>query len=291
MTSLSREDIQELLPLYVMDEVSVAEREQIERALATDTKLSAEADRWREDCGRMLEASTPPMLLSDAQVSQLRQRLISALPKTSEARPSTPEPPIELDQRRQAAGQDPASGWMQPLALAASLLSLAVAFWALSGRTPRAALESELQAMRVEREQMGVELDQLRAALERTDSEIERVSLSLKTFGYPRSEPIVLAGLDPAPQALGATFYRPSSQQALFYAFGLPELPADTVYQLWYITDSGPASAGTFEVDGFGEGEVLVADVPAGSLIDLWAVTVEPAGGSAQPTGAMMIRG
>jgi len=112
----------------------------------------------------------------------------------------------------------------------------------------------------------------------------------LRTLGYPRSEPIILAGLDAAPEATGAAFYRPSAREALFYAFGLPAVDRRSTYQLWYVTGDGPVSAGTFSVDANGEAQLEVAGLPDRKQIALWAVTKEPAGGSAQPTGPMLIR-
>jgi anti-sigma-K factor RskA len=55
------------------------------------------------------------------------------------------------------------------------------------------------------------------------------------------------------------------------------ELPAASVYQLWYIDDDGPRSAGTFT----GSGRVLSGTMHEGDTI---AMTIEPRGGSEAPT-------
>lgn len=63
---------------------------------------------------------------------------------------------------------------------------------------------------------------------------------------------------------------------------GLPVLPSDKDYQLWYINAEGPLSAGTF--DSTGEGtvwRVLDGTMHAGDSV---GVTVEPNGGSDAPT-------
>jgi len=62
---------------------------------------------------------------------------------------------------------------------------------------------------------------------------------------------------------------------------GLPELEADQTYELWYIDDSGAASAGTFDVSGEETWRVLEGSFTPGVAV---GVTVEPAGGSPQPT-------
>jgi len=69
---------------------------------------------------------------------------------------------------------------------------------------------------------------------------------------------------------------------AALIADDLPELPADKVYELWYINDSGARPAGIFTVDASGTVEqVLEGDMQSGDMV---GVTVEPAGGSEVPT-------
>jgi anti-sigma-K factor RskA len=63
---------------------------------------------------------------------------------------------------------------------------------------------------------------------------------------------------------------------------GLKPLPADKVYELWYIGESGPRPAGTFTVgDDGATWRVLDGDMQAGDVV---GVTVEPSGGSPEPT-------
>lgn len=69
----------------------------------------------------------------------------------------------------------------------------------------------------------------------------------------------------------------------------MPEPGEGSVYQLWYITDSptNPVPGGTFTVDGTGQGFMLIpADVDGVTSI---AVSLEPEGGSAAPTGAILL--
>lgn len=62
----------------------------------------------------------------------------------------------------------------------------------------------------------------------------------------------------------------------------LPALGDDEDYQLWYIGEGGPVAAGTFDSDGSGTvWRVLDGTMAAGDAV---GVTVEPAGGSDQPT-------
>jgi anti-sigma-K factor RskA len=72
----------------------------------------------------------------------------------------------------------------------------------------------------------------------------------------------------------------------------MPELPADQTYQIWLIDpQGGRTSGGTFTP----ESELPYTSVSVystGSLADYvgLGVTVEPAGGSSQPTGERLFK-
>jgi anti-sigma-K factor RskA len=68
-----------------------------------------------------------------------------------------------------------------------------------------------------------------------------------------------------------------AADSAVIIAKNLPSPGAGKVYQVWMIDHSGPTSQGTFTTDG----QMIMKGV---SRADRVAVTVEPAGGSKQPT-------
>jgi anti-sigma-K factor RskA len=59
---------------------------------------------------------------------------------------------------------------------------------------------------------------------------------------------------------------------------GLPQLPDDKTYELWYIDEGGPVSAGIFDTGADGNGWGVLAGAMTGD--DVVAVTIEKAGGS-----------
>jgi anti-sigma-K factor RskA len=73
-----------------------------------------------------------------------------------------------------------------------------------------------------------------------------------------------------------------SEGKVLFTAAGLPRLPSAKVYQLWLIGPPRTRSAGLLPVpSGGGTAPLLASGLAHGDSV---GVTVEPAGGSAQPT-------
>ncbi|MBW3657356.1 MAG: anti-sigma factor [Actinobacteria bacterium] len=76
--------------------------------------------------------------------------------------------------------------------------------------------------------------------------------------------------------------YSAARGEGVFLADGLPAAPGDKVYELWFIGEEGPSPAGLFDADDRGR----VTHVVTGDLAQVQAigVTIEPAGGSPQPT-------
>lgn len=71
----------------------------------------------------------------------------------------------------------------------------------------------------------------------------------------------------------------------VFHTTGLPLLPEDRVYQLWLIEDGHSRSAGVL-----GNGSELAAFVEDMGSAESLGVTVEPVGGSTQPSDELVLR-
>lgn len=65
---------------------------------------------------------------------------------------------------------------------------------------------------------------------------------------------------------------------------GVPPISADETYEFWFIGDGVPVNAGLFTEDtGTVEFDGILPGEPA-----VWAITVEPSGGSPAPTGEIL---
>ena len=83
-------------------------------------------------------------------------------------------------------------------------------------------------------------------------------------------------------EATGTVVSSEQRDEAVFLSSGLPAVPTDKTYQLWVIGPSGPTSAGLLAVGESGSTTpALATDTAQAQSL---AVTVEPAGGSPQPT-------
>lgn len=86
-------------------------------------------------------------------------------------------------------------------------------------------------------------------------------------------------------------FWNQRRNQALLNAYRLKPVPAGRAYQLWFIRDGKPVPSVTFTPKSNGAATIGRVTVPSQGKISAAAITVEPAGGSAQPTSPIVLLG
>jgi anti-sigma-K factor RskA len=246
---------EEDLDLYALGALEREEAQELESHLETcpECKQKVEEARGR---AALLALAAPPQ----DPPRHVRERLLKQIAgRRPEQRPA----------RLAAFWQ-----WATP-ALAA--LSLVLAVWAMALRTRNKELYRQVRELEGTQQTMNAELTRARAVLE------------LLTAPDTTKVTLVAGEAHPAPQ--GKVFYHPQ-KGLLFYAANLPALPSGKTYQLWLVpTHGNPISAGIFQTDAHGNGEVLLPQLPAEVAAKAFAVTVEPAGGVPQPTGPKVLVG
>ena len=277
-------DPRSLLPGYVSGSISDDERDVVERRLAEDADLARELREWEEVFGRLAEGAAPAVEPTAETRRVLLERVAA---QAASAEPFTRRLRDDVAPTAPTTGAARGRSVLVPaLALAASIAALLLSLVALRQQT---AGRAELATLRSERDRLDRHVTALESELQGAGRRIDELSSAMLAATFPGRQPILLAGLEGAPDASGATFYHPAAREALFHAYGLPGLSADRTYQLWYILDSGPVSAGIFGVDQRGEASVAVAGLPEPGRIKAWAVSVEPAGGVERPSGPIVV--
>jgi anti-sigma-K factor RskA len=93
-------------------------------------------------------------------------------------------------------------------------------------------------------------------------------------------------------ESVGGTFlYMPERRFAVLHMWGLDPLDAGEEYQAWFVRPDGSrVSGGIFaaEPESLFTSAVLTTPAPVGEFSGL-GVTVEPAGGSLEPTGRRIL--
>lgn len=134
------------------------------------------------------------------------------------------------------------------------------------------------------------QLSNQHAAVIKLQSQIEQTQTLVDLFAARDS---VHVSLSPSREARGATgnvLYNARLGKILF-ADTLNAPPPNKSYQLWLVPTTGdPISAAVLNTSTT-PGEQLIATVPPGTTPKAFAVTIEPQGGSPQPTGPKVLIG
>ena len=111
-----------------------------------------------------------------------------------------------------------------------------------------------------------------------------------EVLAAPDVATISLQGQPAAPDAAGRAFLS-GTRGAVLAASNIPPLPPGQVYQVWFVVPPDPIGVGFARVDGAGLIFATV-DPPRDAGIPLAiAVTLEPEGGAAEPSGDLFLLG
>ncbi len=247
------DDLHTLTGAYALDALGDDERHRFEAHLETCESCSHEVDALRSVTDRLDDAS------ETAPPPGLRERILVAAstnPQPGQADPEhrEPAPVADLDARRRRSPR-----WSERLtAVAAAVLVVAVAGLAYAV----------------------VDLNAELAEVERASGQAQATTERLgEVLAAPDAQ---LATAETGDGATARVVASAARGEAVFVAEGLADVPSGRTYQLWLIDESGPESAGLFTPSANGRVvQLLTGNVSDSAVV---GVTVEPEGGSPEPT-------
>lgn len=127
-------------------------------------------------------------------------------------------------------------------------------------------------------------------ALATRDSTLAEQQRRLAALLGPEVQVVTLAATGDTPPGLTLHWNR-ATRTAVVHAYRLPAAPAGRAYQLWLIRDGQPVPSQIFNSGDDGVALVFDVPIPEGARVQAFAVTQEPAGGSAQPTSPILLLG
>jgi len=289
---------EEWLPAYALGALDSDELRELEAHLGSGCERCAGLLRGWEGDLEALAAQAPPLQPSPLTRSRLLRQIESpaqgGAARAAASRVATSST-MSKPTTRPASFARSARTSRSSLAAWALAASLAAVAFSLGALWSQFRLSEDLETTvaqrdRVERELARVQddLSRARAEVSGLRTHVERLAVSVQSLGAG-GRSYALAGLEAAPDAGGTAFVDPRTHRAVFHAYGLPPTPPGKTYQLWWIAEDKPVSAGIFDVDESGSASLEITGEPPEAL-DLWAVTLEPAGGVPQPTGAMVLK-
>lgn len=253
--------LRDAVAAYALDAVDADERAAVERALAGDAELRGDADGFAETAALLAgatEAVEPPPGLKSRLMAQLdglpQQSPDASAPAVPAATPAAPAP---------AAPQAPL--------------------------TPREPGRAERAAERRWFQRPGAIIGAAAASVVLIAGAIVGIGWAGPNGWGAQRE---MAAIAEAPDVESSTheiegggavtlYWSAEQGRSGVVVEGLPDVGDTSTYELWYIDDAGAQSAGTFDVADGETWRVLDGDFAPGVAV---GVTVEPAGGSPQPT-------
>jgi hypothetical protein len=254
------EELKDLLPLHSLELLDERERSAVRDHLQSGCpRCAAELAAVRETLDLL------PLALAPEEPSPMvRTRLLAAVGKRQLAS-ARPTPRI----------------WLRA---AAAIAGVGVATALLAGTAVARRYRSELVELQGELQRQAEELAALREQARQSRESILLVSSPAVTV-------LDLAGQGPGAGSSARIFWDRGRERWRLYAANLAPAAAGKTYQLWLITPTAKLSAGTFEPAADGEASGRVQVPPDAGPILAAAVTDEPAGGSPQPTGTILLLG
>ncbi len=114
----------------------------------------------------------------------------------------------------------------------------------------------------------------------------------LRTVSNPTAfQSVALAGTSADPQAHGVMIISSSGQYGTLVVENLSPLDTNHQYQLWLMQDGKRTNGGVFSVSDDGYTSMLVYSPKALNSYSGFGITIEPFGGSSQPTGEKVLGG
>lgn len=258
---MTPEEREELCALYVLGALEPEEMASVdERLQAGDAEVVREVDAFRATVDLLPHALSPV-----PPAPAVRARLMTRL---QEAQPVPDVPRVAPVRRTLRDRLKMPLVWLP--AAAAVVLALLLGRQTAVSHRQIAELETKVNHFR----QIAAEHDRL-----------------VSMLSLPNVHIVMLSGTEQAAQASARLLWDTQQGEWTVITHELPPLPPGKVYQLWFLTPERPLPSDTFRPDSHGRG-VVQTKLPSGAItLAGAAVSLEPEGGSTQPTGSIVLMG
>jgi len=252
--------IEELLPFYVLDALTEEEKERVDSYLAEHPEARQQLRELEAGASALPHGISP--VEPPTHVKQALMKRVHADAKARTVAAASNEP-----SRRTLRFENV----LRSLSLAAAAIAIV---WAVVLSVQVTRLRDEIASLNERLTAQSESLQQIITNLPQT-SPSNVITVSLK-------------GTEVQPQVQGQLIADPTGQSAVLVIAGLPPLEAGRTYQVWLI-DGAPVSAGLLTVDENGQGIFIVSSESEIGSFNSLGISIEPEGGSVQPTGDIVV--
>ena len=277
-----------ILEQYALGELSVAEQAAVEAQAANHSEIQEELQQVHETLGFYAQAHavTPPAGMRERVLTNVLAQIAAPTPSSAlradvdaVAQANHRPAPTETVVRSIGSAVAPAPAARSVWAMAASVaLILSLVGNALFySRWQNAS--SELVAMQNDQARFA----QTSQVVERQLGDLRQENEVLRNDEF---KAVALAGTKTAPSARARVLFNAATHKVYVDVRSLPALPAGKQYQLWALDKGKPVDAGVLTAaTATGEGIQHMKDIASAQT---FAMTIEPAGGSVNPTLSTM---
>ena len=251
--------IEELLPFYALDALTEEEKQLVESYLAEHPEARTEVQDLQSG------ASALPYSVSPVEPPRhVKEALMARVASDAQARERSARRVESPPARRGIHFED----FFRVLSFGAATIAIVWAFL-LSAQVTR--LQSEISALNQQVAAQSQSIDELVQNLSQSDV----ITVSLNST-------------EEQPRALGQLIANPTDKSAVVVISGLPPLEPGKTYQVWLI-GGAPVSAGLLSVDENGQSVLIITSEEAIGSFNSLGISIEPEGGSEQPTGDIVV--
>jgi anti-sigma-K factor RskA len=256
--------IEELLPFYALDALTDEERELVDSYLAEHPEVREQMKDLHTGASALPYGVSPVV-----PPSKIKESLMARVNADAKARiySSTPR-----QQSRPILRGVRGENIIRTFTLGIATMAIV---WVIILNTQISQLRNEISG--------------LHETLASQSNSLEQIIANL-----PKSPPsnvitVSLKGTNVQPGAHGQLIVDPNSKSAVLVISGLPKLEPNRTYQVWLISGGAPVSAGLLSIDENGQGVVIVTSNESIGSFNSLGISIEPQGGSPQPTGDIVI--
>jgi anti-sigma-K factor RskA len=247
------------LALYALDELTGAERQEMEEHLQTCAACRRELQALRGDLGLLGLSSSGPQ-----PPARSKNRLMHAI--SAEPRGVSAPDPVRAPQR--------------------SLWTILVPSFAALGLLLVVAMVS------MNNTHLRDEIAELGNRNQDQVAQLERMNQELRLMTSPDAVHVSLNPQKSPKQPSGTAIFSPSQKRMMFMASNLAPVPEGKAYELWIIPAAGsPVAAGVFKPDDHGNAIMMDHKMPEGVEAKAFAITLENEEGSDKPTSPILLMG
>jgi len=273
---------EESVAAYALGALDADERRAFEAHLATCPKCAAELAELRRvttGLAMSVERVAPPADLKARTIARA-----TGQPQVKRTRETAAQAPPVAIVHAPAPRASTSLAWLAAAAGLAVAIGLGVYAWSL---------RSQLTSIQQVAAQATSQGDRLRAELVGSRQESARMAQMLGILGAADVVRVELKGQGDLTIASAQVYWSATRGLLFMHASNLPAIDRDRVFELWAVPPgpgAAPLPAGLFRVDQAGL-VTVVSPPPTFAAADAFAITVEPAAGSAQPTTPIILVG